>query len=175
MKNLLLLLLVLILALPSVSVNAQVEFQKSFIGPDSAGSYYIQQTNDNGYIITGQAINFIAGYGVDAYLVKIDSNGNLQWSKTYGSIDNEKAMCVQQTNDGGYIICGNIMHSTSSDGFLIKTNANGDTIWTKTYINEYLSSVRQTSNGGYIICGQGFISYAHTALINKVDNNGNIL
>ena len=96
------------------------------------------------------------------------------WQKVIfpaGAADNE-GNSVQQTIDGGYIICGkgNGQSGSSSDLYLIKTNNNGDTLWTKLYggsNNESGYSVQQTSDGGYIACG-GRVD----VLLVKTDING---
>ena len=40
------------------------------------------------------------------WVLKLDSNGAVQWQKTYGGIDYERADSVQQTVDGGYVVLG---------------------------------------------------------------------
>ncbi|MBL0073456.1 MAG: hypothetical protein IPP34_17235 [Bacteroidetes bacterium] len=69
-------------------------------------------------------------------LVKTDSVGNVQWSKTYGgSVDMEQSYCVQQTFDNGYIIEG-VTQSFGvgqDDVYLIKVDSVGNLQWSKTY------------------------------------------
>ena len=84
------------------------------IGYDEASE--IQQTSDGGYIIVGSTESYGIGF-FDVYLVKTDNMGNEQWKETFGSVDYDLGLSVQQTKDGGYIICGGSL--------LIKTDKYG--------------------------------------------------
>jgi hypothetical protein len=118
---------------------------------------YVQQTIDGGYILTGQTPAFGAG-GFDAYLVKLEANGNISWTKTYGGSGLEIGSAVEQTTDGGYILTGQIDSYGAGGGdlYLIKTDTAGGIVWTKAYGKsgtEAGVAVRQTTDGGYIIAG----------------------
>jgi hypothetical protein len=78
------------------------------------------------------------------------------WTKTYGGLYDDCGYSIQQTSDGGYIVCGTYGTPDFSDVYLLKTDAHGDTVWAKTYgglFDDGAHSVRQTSDGGYIITG----------------------
>lgn len=99
---------------------------KTFGGTVGEMAYSVQQTNDNGYIITGVTYSFGAG-GQDVYLIRTDVAGDTLWTKAFGGVNDEFGMAVRQTTDGGFIITG----ETSSFGnggidvYLICTDANG--------------------------------------------------
>ncbi len=73
--------------------------------------FSVIQTSDSGYVTAGYTNSFGAGKA-DAWLVKTDSLGNQQWSRTYGGAADDWASCVVQASDGGYVIAG----STQSSG-----------------------------------------------------------
>jgi hypothetical protein len=138
-------------------INAQMTFQKTYGGAGYDLGTYVQQTLDQGYIITGITDSYGAG-NHDVYLVKTNILGDTLWTKSYGGTESDGGVCVQQTNDGGYIITGTTksLGAGNTDIYLIKTNNAGDTLWTKTYggtLEDYPGSVQQTSDGGYIIAG----------------------
>jgi hypothetical protein len=72
-------------------------------GDDDAGRS-VQQTTDGGYIVAGWI-----GVGIDnedAYFLKTDSSGNIEWDNRFGGAACEQFFSVQQTKDGGYIATG---------------------------------------------------------------------
>jgi uncharacterized UPF0146 family protein len=103
-------------------------WSKTFGGSSDDLAWSIQQTNDGGYIVAGYTKSFGAG-SEDVYILKLDANGNKLWEKTFGGSYDERAYCIQQTRDGGYIVAG----YTSSFGvgnydvYIIKMDANGNT------------------------------------------------
>ncbi|MFM7728112.1 MAG: T9SS C-terminal target domain-containing protein, partial [Flavobacteriales bacterium] len=69
-----------------------IEWQKCFGGTMLDGPAEVQQTTDGGYFIAGytssndgDVIGYHAGEGAglvyDAWMVKLDSDGNLEWQK----------------------------------------------------------------------------------------------
>jgi ribosomal protein S11 len=106
--------------------NGNIIWAKTYGGTDDDRAYSVQQTSDGGYIVAGYTASFGAGF-YDIFLIKTDANGNLQWAKTYGEMDDDWASSVQQTSDGGYIVAGGTTSFGAgwSDFFLIKTDANG--------------------------------------------------
>jgi hypothetical protein len=134
-----------------------MEWERTIGGTDAEVGYSIDQTTDGGYIIAGKTKSYGAGL-FDAYLVKTDASGNTEWEKAFGGYYNDIAECVEQTEDGGYIIAGMTASQGAglNDFYLIKTDALGDIEWVKNfggYADDIAYSVQQTADNGYIIAG----------------------
>ena len=138
--------------------NGNEQWNKTSGGAEGKASS-VQQTVDGGYIIAGEARSEDTIWSFDFWLEKTDSNGNEQWSMTFGGGDIEEAISVQQTVDGGYIIAGVLwdgINSDRSDSWLVKTDSNGKEQWNRTFGGfgrDIATSIQQTSDGGYIITG----------------------
>lgn len=94
--------------------------------------YSIKNTQDGGFIIAGFT-NSIGAGGYDAYLLKIDSNGQQLWEKTYGGYDWDFAYSIVELPDSGFAICGETYTNSlgNSDVYLFRTDKNGNLIWQK--------------------------------------------
>jgi len=93
-------------------------------------------TSDGGYLITGATFSFATGGGSDAWLVKVNRFGNIEWSQVYGGTNFEFARQVIQTSDGGLLIGGatRSFGAGDYDVILYKTNADATVVdWQETY------------------------------------------
>lgn len=120
--------------------------------------YSVQQTSDGGYILAGNTNSYGSG-GFDAWLLKTDANGNEQWNRTFGGLDNEIALSIQKTSDSGYVFAGYTKSygAGGKDVWVVKTDATGNHQWNKTFggvKSDEAYSLEKTLDGGYILVGQ---------------------
>jgi hypothetical protein len=155
----------------------------------------IASTLDGGYILGGTVNNFF--YEVvtgpddaDIQLIKIDSDGNLEWQQTYGGPEHEWVFTkdLQQTTDGGYIINAmSASYNVNNPGrhwniMLLKVDKDGNELWNKTYgerdDGDTSYSIDLTKDGGFIFCGHknhgGIWAPKDSIWIVKTDDEGNI-
>ncbi|HMR45582.1 MAG TPA: T9SS type A sorting domain-containing protein [Bacteroidia bacterium] len=164
--------------LVKISNTGSLLWQKCLGGTYSEQGTSLIQTTDGGYILTGNANSVdgdVSGWHVDtisnspdAWVVKTDDSGNIQWQGCYGGSRQDGGMQIIQTFDGGYLVAG----STNSidgdvvgfhtnfygyyDGWAFKLNATGTLQWQRCYGGTGLDgfySVEQTADGGYILAG----------------------
>lgn len=100
------------------------EWEKTFGGTDYDAGNCVQVTPDGGYIIAGSTYSFGDGSS-DVYLIKTDSEGNLEWQRAIGGELDVYAQSVQVAPDGGYIVAG-YQDPEGSTVYLIKTDAQGN-------------------------------------------------
>ena len=107
--------------------DGNLSWAKTYGCPAANFGHEVQQTADNGYILAGETM--ASGTCWQAYLVKTDANGNLQWSKTYGGNSGvtDCGWIVKQTADKGYAVSGfTNSFGTGEDMYLIKTDSLGN-------------------------------------------------
>ena len=172
-------LIISLLFFVTVSFAQDTTWTKTYGGSNYDFGYYVQQTTDGGYIITGRTDSFGNG-GSDVWLIKTYSNGDSLWSKTFGGSNNDECHLVEQTTDGGYILIG-ITYSYGIDGsgiWLIKTDTQGNEEWYQIFGGISYDRglyVHQTTDGGYIITGdvQSFGNGETDVILIKTDPQGN--
>jgi DNA replication initiation complex subunit (GINS family) len=163
-----------------LDANGNLQWTKTIGGPASDDGGPLIQTSDGGYAIAGETKSFGAG-DWDVYVVKLDANGNLQWTKTIGGKKGDVSLSLIQTSDGGYAIAGitTSFGAGEADIYLVKLDANGNLQWTKTIggKKEDLGlSLIQTSDGGYAIAGytSSFGAGGADVYVVKLDAHGNL-
>lgn len=135
-----------------------LQWSRTIGGTNYDYAWSIVQTPDRGFAIAGSTNSFGAGSD-DIYLVKLDSNGNLLWSRTVGGMNQDNAFySIIYTADGGYIISGrsNSFGAGSYDMFIVKLDGAGMLQWSKTLggVNDdHVSKIIQTKDGGYAVAG----------------------
>jgi hypothetical protein len=152
-----------------LNASGEIVWQKCLGGSGYDNATSIQQTLDGGYIVTGATESNdgdVVGYKgrSDAWVVKLNTSGEIVWQKCLGGSGDDGAASIQQTSDG-YIIVG---VTTSADGdvdgfhggefdiWVVKLNALGDIVWQKCLGgsgDEQALSIQQTLDGGYIVAG----------------------
>jgi len=120
----------------------------------------VVQTYDEGYAVAG---TYYRGpsYDFDFWLIKTDSDGDMEWNMTYDLGTQDRAMSMVQTSDGGYAIAGTVYDGVDKDFWLVKTTRFGTKQWGITYdsgyqYDDYAESIVQTSDG-YVIAGYTYM------------------
>lgn len=137
--------------------SGTLQWNQTYGGTGDDEGYSVIQTNDTGYAMAGSTDSQGAGE-TDAWLVKTDSSGIMQWNQTYGARAEDVAYSVIQTSDGGYALAGysDSYGAGNFDFWLVKTDSFGSVVWNQTYGgigDDGASDAIQTSDGGYALVG----------------------
>ncbi len=149
--------------------NSYLEWNKTYGGIGGEEAYALIQTSDGGFALAGYTQSIGAGL-LDMWLVKTDTDGNVEWDQTYGGTGSEIAYALIQTSDGGFALAGYTQSiGTGLRGiWLVKTDNDGNVEWDQTYDDNFYSDqvnpLIQTSDGGFAMI--------HDEGIMKIDVNG---
>ncbi|MEO8088154.1 MAG: T9SS type A sorting domain-containing protein, partial [Bacteroidota bacterium] len=148
-------------------------------GPGEEHTLGLCRAVDGGYIVCGSSTSFGAG-DEDAYLLKIDENGNQQWSRNYGGPLQDEAMGIVASNIDGYALTGfTKSFGDPLDAIIVKTDAFGNQQWMKTYGDNTFTKecnwIVACNDGGYAMVGskQRIGSLDADLYFVKTDSEGN--
>ncbi len=146
-----------------------VEWSKNFGGSQNDYAYSCYPISDGSFIVAGETQSNngdISGNkgGFDIWILKINSQGNIQWQKTLGGTEDDWACSIRPLNDGGFVIGGSSKSNNGDfsgnhgdwDYLILKINSAGILQWQEligSTGDDEATIVQQTSDGGYIACG----------------------
>lgn len=119
-----------------LGLNGNLIWSKTFYNKQSNRCYSVTRTDDDGCVIAGSTKTFTDGSTPDAYVLKIDKNGNVQWNSAVKRTDSPEASegeDIVQAANGSYIVAG---YTTAGESFftnifLCRLNPNGRLVWSK--------------------------------------------
>jgi hypothetical protein len=167
-----------------LDAEGNVLWQKIYGGSDYNHANDIQLTADEGFVVAGDR-NLPYETGRDAWILKLDSGGNVAWQRSYGAASDDAAYSVQPTADGGYVVAGD-HQSTDLDwrghsAWVLKLDARGDIVWQRSYggtrpFNAFGRSIRPTADGGYVVAANFQVCCDHSAAtLLKLDAGGKLV
>jgi PKD repeat protein len=182
MKNIFTFFILSISLVPIVNaqIGPDIQWQQCYGGSQSESFPRMKSTADGGYIISGATssndgdVSGLHGSSDDAWIVKVDSLGAIEWQHCYGGTSIDYGKEITQTQDGGYIFTvyiysdnGDIsFNHGGTDIWVVKIDATGNIIWEKSLggsTSEIAYNIIQRSDGNYLVCGSA------------LSNNGDVL
>jgi hypothetical protein len=152
-----------------------IEWQKSLGGSKVDRANSVIRTLDNGYLVVGLSFSNdgqVTGHhgstdSSDAWVVKLDNGGSIQWQKSLGGTGTDDFRHVLQASNGDFICVGS---STSNDGdvsgaqgqpdlWICRLSSTGTLLWSKLYGGPELDwghVIRRAVDGGYIVAGHAY-------------------
>ncbi|MBI2930049.1 MAG: PQQ-like beta-propeller repeat protein [Planctomycetes bacterium] len=145
-----------------LDAGGAIQWQKKYGGGghDHVGS--IRQTGDGGYVLAAHTDSFGAGED-DAWILKLSSDGEIAWQKTYGAWGNDRAFSVEESADGGYVVAGETESFATPidtvfqpDAWVLRLASDGSIVWQKALGDGFKQNarvIRPLADGGYVFVG----------------------
>lgn len=166
------------ITLIKIKKDLSVAWEKS-IGISGFDFAFVTSTiSDGNFLLTGFTSGKGSG-GLDAYVLKINQQGDTLWTSTLGGSGDDRAYRAIETKDKHYVVIGQTTSwgKGSIDGLLYKLDASGKLLWQKTLGSELLDrtfSVTELSNGDFIVAGNTNANYPENSdiLIFRASSTG---
>ena len=153
---------------------------KTFGGAADDNLHSMIRTSDGGLLLVGSTLSFGAGI-YDALVIKMDTSGNLLWTKTFGGAGEDAVYSVVETPGGNFILSGSTTFGAGNyDAWLVAIDASGSLLWNKTYGGaagyEEGNYIVSAPGGNYIAAGKtgSFGAGNDDVFLFNVDSTGNL-
>ena len=170
-KNLFILLLMAMGIPLNTGVFGQSTWQNWLGGPRQDAALGMERTADDGYLIVGYSHSFgkgeerikkgeIRDKKSDVLLVKVDSAGTVNWSRTLGTDADEWGTAICPAGANGFLVSGTRETgkdaTRQTDYLLAKITDGGDLLWAKAgggRGDDRIHSLTPTLDGGFLLTG----------------------
>ncbi len=181
-----------------INSNGTILWQKNLGGSLSDFAFNVIQTVDGGYLVAGSSFSndgdVVGNQGFYDYLVvKLDSAGNVLWSKSFGGVGEERAYGIALVADGALIVgtsnsaTGNVPGNFGGyDYWVIKVSPTGNLVWSKNLggsQEDRAFAIASKADGGALVTGlsassdQNVVSNygSRDAWLVNLDSNGSVI
>lgn len=189
-----------------ISSSGTLLWEKTYGYSGNEVAYNVITTSDGGYLLLGVLDVTASGgegnvgrastnhAGGDYWVLKLDSEGEREWSRYYGGSFTDTAYDAVETSSGGFIITGssdsNDVDITSNIGeydyWILNIDGSGNIVWRKNFGGgeiDLVYAMTKTLDGNYVIVGdtrsnngnvENLIGNADVWAL-KISESGNIL
>jgi hypothetical protein len=138
-------------------------------------------TKDSGIAAVGFNPITYSNPNYEVSIIKLNSAGNIKWSRIIGGAGDDEAMSVVEANDGGYVMAGytNSFGAGGYDVYVVKVDSVGNIVWTRTIGgkgNDYGESIVKCNDGGFAVAGytDSYGAGGYDLYFIKLDSLGNL-
>ena len=187
-----------------LDANKEIEWQQTYGGSVAEDLTDVVYTSDGGYLISSETKSPASGDktaaslgGVDIWMLKLDSSGEIEWQKTYGGAGHDFGARMTETPEGNFFVAASSSSGISgnktdvsrglADFWLFEIDPGGEILWQKTIggdNGDTFSDFEVTPDGGYVLTGGSASRISGEKTIGsrgfddvwvvKVDDKGNI-
>src|SRR5687768_14261333 len=150
--------------LMKIDMQGEIQWERTYGGTENEAIGALRQTSDGGYVFAGGSSSPPSGnkesahFGQsDAWVVKVDAQGNLQWERSYGGPGEDGASSIREASDGGYLLVGRSGHNYWS----MKISVEGEMVSELPLAegaNPAANEIVDTVDGGYAFVGSSHLN-----------------
>lgn len=153
-------------------------WEQGFGGAQEEEAFAVRQVSDGGFIVVGESWSFrTGGSNCDAWVLKLDEDGGVEWQRSYGDTGVDVFHDVQETATG-FLLCGNTTSFGSGgyDLWLVEIDGSGGVLYEARLggsQNEFGRAAVPTPDGGCILVAdtQSFGAGSRDAWLVKLDED----
>ena len=160
-------------------LKSTITWAKAYGGSSGEATYGVTVAPNGDIIIAGYTYSF--GTNGDAWVLRLDSDGNVKWQKAYGGSNYDVITAVAVADNGDIIVAGytDSFGAGSKDSWILRLDENGNVKWQKAYGgsgDEVITAVTVAPNGDIIIAGYTYSFGAGKAdfWALRLDSDGNV-
>lgn len=170
-------------------VDGEILWERTYDEGFTEHGYALLATEDGGFLIAGDR-RATQTSAVNAYLIKIDADGDLMWSREYGNdLHHQQAFSIIPANNGGYMLIGRSeeidfnpndeIDQDDLDIYLVAVDENGEMLWEQAYGGEEKQEgfALTTYMDGYILAGKtvSLATESTDAYLIRIDEAGEVI
>ena len=162
--------------------QGEITWTNTFGGKGDERAWALIPAAGGGFVLVGETTGNDPGGDRDCLLVKTDSTGREEWSRTYGGPKGDRCFSIAQANDNGFVLAGQTYSEGAGDRdvFIIKTDPSGEKQWSRTFggaASDVGHWITKLSNGGYLVTGYStsLAKDLDDPYLIKIDEQGNTL
>jgi hypothetical protein len=134
-------------------VEANVVWERTYGGAGDDRAFYAATVAD-GFVVVGASKTLQQDEPV-AWVLRLDSEGNAVWNRTFLEGDGSEFRCVLDLDDGFLLVGNAFLLGGNIDGYVVRVDGEGQTMWNSTVgdeVEDKLFSAVEVQ-GGFMLVG----------------------
>ena len=163
------------------TANGDTMWSRTYGTPERDDARNIIATSDGNLLMVGTTEGFGSDPFGDLFLIKVTTDGDTLWMRSYPDADQEVPFHLMETSDGSYLITGtNEDNALPREMLLLKTDADGNQQWRSIVSGgssewKWGYSTVELSDGSFITAGHHTVNGRSQVLLVKTDASGTVL
>jgi uncharacterized delta-60 repeat protein len=156
-------------------------WERTFGGPLPDKAYDLAALSDGGVVAVGHT-RALKGVGHDVLVIRIDRQGQVVWSRTFGGVNEDHAYGVVTSGNEDIIVAGYTRSKSYGKGdcWVCRINLDGTLIWERLYggpLDDRARTITATNDGGVVVAGftQSKGAPDGDAWVIKIDEKGQMV